>query len=122
MKTITITSIPQGQPHRHGLPDVDDYYYGPDGELRVVVTECDDPRDTMLIAIHAVVEAIINEHLGVTPEMVDEFDAGVPLGDDSPGDKPECPYFLSHQAAKIAEEAAGMVFKRVFKSVREKSI
>ena len=96
--------LPKGQPHRHGLPDEDDYWYDTDATLQIRITEQEDYRDFQLLAAYALIEAFANEHLGVTPSMVDAYDATVPA-DEQPGDRPGCPYFPSHQAAMAGEKA-----------------
>ena len=101
---INIEMLPKGQPHRHGLPDEDDYWYDTDATLQIRITEQEDYRDFQLLAAHALIEAFANEHLGVTPSMVDAYDATVPA-DEQPGDRPGCPYFPSHQAAMAGEKA-----------------
>ena len=113
MRPIIIKIMPKGEPLRHGLVDVDDYYHDDADNLVVVASEQDDDRDTALILVHAFIEAVTNELMGITPEMVDRFDSSV-QADESPGDIPGCPYFDAHQAAVIGERAVGICIRRVF--------
>ena len=111
--------LAKGQAHRHGLSDMDDYFYDADGTLQIRVSYCEDSRDFKLIATHALIGAFANEWLGITPAMVDKWDAKITEG--QPGDNPDCPYFLSHQAASAGKRALGIVLQRVVETPRDLS-
>ncbi|HEX5232935.1 MAG TPA: hypothetical protein VFW56_11920 [Bradyrhizobium sp.] len=61
----------------------------------------DDP-ETLLVAIHELIEATLCRARGVTQQAVDAFDAAYE-GDGEPGDDPASPYRREHRFAMIVE-------------------
>jgi hypothetical protein len=100
MKVI-IETIPH-QEHRYTT--VGDWYYDPDGTLRIKVSQLSDWRYEALIAIHELVEVMLCDHAGVTETVVDKFDKEFeanrePDNEDEPGDEPDAPYVHQHCVA-----------------------
>ena len=98
---IIIETIPHEQ---HRYTTVGDWFYDPDGTLRIKVSELSDWRREMLIAVHELVEALMCKHDGVTVESVDKFDKEFeahrhPDNKDEPGDDPSAPYVKQHCVA-----------------------
>ena len=79
-----------------------DWYH--DGDtLSIDVVEQNDPRHSLLIAIHELVEALLCAHNGVTQETVDHWDMILCADSDEPADVPHCPYAREHQTAEVIE-------------------
>jgi hypothetical protein len=102
---IIIETIPHEQ---HRYTTVGDWFYEPDGTLRIKVSELSDWRREMLIAVHELIEVLACKHDGVTAESVDEFDKNfeanrAPDNEDEPGDEPKAPYVRQHCLATGVE-------------------
>lgn len=98
---IIIETIPHDQ---HRYTTVGDWFYEPDGTLRIKVSQLSDWRREALIAVHELVEVLLCRHDGVTTEDVDAFDkafehAREPGNEDEPGDSPAAPYVNQHCVA-----------------------
>lgn len=89
---IVIETIPH-QDHRYTT--VGDWFYDPDGTLRIKVSELTDWRREALIAVHELVEVLLCQDKGIGAKEVDEFDMNF-KGDSEPGDCPEAPYVRQH--------------------------
>ncbi len=72
----------------------------------IIVAEQNNWRSEFLIALHELVEAQICKARGISPEMVDTFDANW-NNSGEPGDSPQSPYFIAHQVAMIVERLVG---------------
>jgi hypothetical protein len=68
MKKITIEFIPHSEQR---LAACGDWYFDPDGNLIVRVSDCGDYRYNFLFARHEMDEAVLCMHRGITTEMVD---------------------------------------------------
>lgn len=95
---IIIETIPHEEQR---YTTVGDWFYEPDGTLRIKVSDMEDKRLCKLVAIHELVEVLTCELNGVTQQQVDDFDmayeANRPEGDDSePGDDSKAPYRKEH--------------------------
>lgn len=95
---ILIETIPHEQQR---YTTVGDWYYEPDGTLRIKVSTLSDWRREMLVAVHELVEVLTCKLDGVTQEEVDRFDMQFerdrPEGnEDEPGDSPTAPYREQH--------------------------
>ena len=96
-------------PHKdHRYPTVGDWFYEPDGTLRIKVSELSDWRLEALIAVHELVETLLCEHRGITQQQVDDFDKAFEADreagkledpDAEPGDHPAAPYVREHCVA-----------------------
>ncbi len=84
-----------------------DYYFdeGPidigasDGPtLRIRVSELKDRREVLLIAIHELIEWALCDSVGISNQVIDEFDL-VYKGGKEPGDEFQAPYYYQHQVA-----------------------
>lgn len=94
---------------------VGDWYYDPDGTLRIKVSRLSDRRLEALIAIHELVEVLTCELDGITQQQVDDFDKLYELkrepGDESePGDASNAPYRKQHCLATGIERILASVW------------
>lgn len=64
----------------------------------------DDPRYTILLLTHELIEALLCRSAGITQAQVDAFDMSY-QGEDEPGDDAAAPYHRQHVAAEAAERA-----------------
>lgn len=101
---VLIRSIPH-QDQRYDT--VGDYYEmeGLGGKfLSISVSQLEDRREVMLIAIHELIEWALCQAKGITNEEIDKFDFAFKdyLGRE-PGDDPRAPYFHQHQVASVVE-------------------
>jgi hypothetical protein len=69
-----------------------------DGTLCIRVSQLSSRREMLLIAIHELIEAVLCEQQGVSPEEVDQFDLNF-QGPGEPGDAWLSPYYSQHQIA-----------------------
>lgn len=90
-----------------------DWYY--DGDTFIIYARNDIPKASQLaILVHELIEAYLCRKHGVTDEAVSAFDdkyeaerkEGKHKEDDEPGDDPNAPYRIEHQAATHVERAA----------------
>lgn len=109
---IIIETIPHEQ-QRYST--VGDWYYDPDGNLNIKVSDLGSWREEALIGVHELVEVLICKHEGVTQEAVDEFDkqfekdraAGLHTEVEEPGDSMTAPYRRQHGIASGVERLIG---------------
>lgn len=84
-----------------------DWWWNENGDLEIrVASELEDWRESMSLAIHEAVEALICKKMGITIESVDEFDShfkGEHIVDVNAGDDPKAPYKIPHTFATAAE-------------------
>jgi len=94
---IIIETIPHEEQR---YTTVGDWYYEPDGTLRIKVSQLSDWRREFLVKIHELVEVMLCKHAGVTQEVVDKFDTKefsyTDHPNEEPGDCPEAPYKTQH--------------------------
>jgi hypothetical protein len=96
---IIITAIP------HGLQryeTIGDYYWEPNGDLHIYVSDLGDDHLNFLIAIHEAVEAMLTAKLGIAEPDIMAFDKAHPELLD-PGHDPRAPYHRQHVFAEIIE-------------------
>ena len=111
VRSVTITTIPH---ETHRYPTVGDWVYRRKSEhLTVFVSETGDWRESMSVAIHELVEAVLCIQHGVDPDAVDEFDMHFEKTRDfqdesEPGDDPKAPYYHEHQIATNVEHNVAM--------------
>jgi hypothetical protein len=95
---INIETVPhEGQRY----PTVGDYWEE-DGVVQVRVSEMDDWRYVILVAVHELVEMMLTRYRGVPEEAISAFDVafeearerGAAHGE--PGDAPDAPYRREH--------------------------
>lgn len=102
---IIIETIPHEQ-QRYPTPG--DWFYEPDGTLRIKVSNLENDRYVQLITIHELVEVLLCKQAGVTQESIDKFDMDYEKnrkqGDKSePGDDQKAPYARQHCLATSVE-------------------
>jgi hypothetical protein len=102
---IDIKTIPHKEQR---YPTVGDWYYTKEGVLIIRISCLDDWRMEACVAIHEFVECVLCHYMGVTQQMVDEFDTKFennrPYGNtDEPGDNPRAPYRIQHCIATGVE-------------------
>lgn len=96
---IEIITVQHGD-HRYNT--VGDWYLLPDGTWQIQVSQMDDWRHWILIALHELVEMALCTHRGISAGMVDRFDMSF-TGDGEPGDAALAPYAAQHCAADGVE-------------------
>lgn len=100
---IIIETIPH-ETHRYST--VGDWFYDPEGNLIIRVSQLSDWRREMLVAVHELVEVLLCKHDGVTQQEVDKFDTGFSFADhpdEEPGDSSDAPYKKQHCVATGVE-------------------
>lgn len=84
-----------------------DWWFDENSDLQVrVASELDDWRERAALALHETAEALMCKHLGITVEMVDEFDSKYKAEHDvdlNSGDTPGCCYEFPHTFATAIE-------------------
>lgn len=91
----------------HRYNTIGDWYYVGE-DLHIRVSKLSTWRREMLVAVHELVEALWCKNMGITAQMVDEFDLAHPTGPGyEPGDDPLAPYYGGHQAASMMEHLMG---------------
>jgi hypothetical protein len=96
---IIIETIPHGEQR---YPTVGDYWEDPDGTVQVRVSEMDDWRYVILVAVHEIIEMMLTRHRGIDEETISKFDIafeqarerGEVVGE--PGDAANSPYQREH--------------------------
>lgn len=80
------------------------------GEVRILASQTPDWRDSIAVAIHELVEAVLCAHVGVSQQAVDTFDIDwerrKDLGETTayePGQDPAAPYHSQHMLATAIE-------------------
>lgn len=121
---ITIKTIPNEEIKlRHGFTGAD-WWWDEDGNLEVrVASEIGDWREEACLAMHEASEAIMCEHLGITQEDVDKFDAKYQAEhavDLNGGDEPDAPYALPHMYATAIERIMAGVLQVKWKPYDDK--
>lgn len=105
---------------------VGDWIYTPlpDNTLIVRVSDLNNWRYEMLIAIHELVEAALCSHANINQDMVDAFDFNY-KGDLEPGDDPKAPYVGPHCIAtgveRIIAASMGITWSKYESTLDDKS-
>lgn len=102
---IEVQTIPH---HEQRYPTVGDYWDAND-TVQVRVSEMDDWRYVILVAVHEIVESMLARYRGIPEDVIGSFDmefekkreAGVVTGE--PGDAPGSPYRREHFFATSLE-------------------
>lgn len=98
---ITIETIPHD---KQRYDTVGDYYIDPKepGHMIIKVSHLSDWRHVVLVALHELVEVILNRYNNIPFKLIDQFDMDwePPPDIDEPGNDPECPYWDEHQIAE----------------------
>ncbi len=106
---VVIESIPN---NAHRYETCGDWWYDKDGALQIRISEFEDPRHTMGIAVHEISEAFAAWANHIPEPEVSKFDlwfeeesnAGrLPKTLEEPGMHPRCPYNTEHQYATAIE-------------------
>jgi hypothetical protein len=79
-----------------------------DGSLIIYVSNLGDWKQELCVAVHELIEAMLCKDLGITDELVTEFDEDfeskrVEGNTDEPGDSPDAPYKAQHFFATSLE-------------------
>ena len=102
---ITIETIPH---HEQRYDTVGDWTHDALGNLTIRISDLDNWRYEVLIAIHELVESTLCSHAGITQKVVDLFDLNY-KGDGEPGDDPKAPYSGPHCLAMGIERVVAAV-------------
>lgn len=102
---IIIETIPH---ETHRYTTVGDWFYDPDGTLRIKVSDLQDWKREALVAVHELVEVLLCKAQGVSQQDVDKFDldfeqARLEGNEAEPGDDPNAPYKKQHCLATSVE-------------------
>jgi hypothetical protein len=106
---VVIKTIPNNSQR---YETIGDWWYDKDGTLQIRISEFDEPRHSMAVALHELFEAFAATNNKHTEEEVTKFDLWfedqlkeekVPDSLDEPGMHPKCPYNLEHQYGTAAE-------------------
>lgn len=94
---------------KHRYPTVGDYATDAFGTVHIKVTEMQNWKYELAIAIHEAVEKYLCKAAGIKEEDIDAFDIQYEktrLPDDysEPGDRPEAPYHKQHLIATVVEK------------------
>ncbi|HEY2796717.1 MAG TPA: hypothetical protein VGK26_02405 [Thermoanaerobaculia bacterium] len=102
---IEIQTIPH---HEQRYPTVGDYWDDEDA-VQIRVSEMDDWRYVILVALHEIVEAMLARYRGISEEAIGSFDMEFEkkreqaLVRGEPGDAPDAPYRREHIFATSLE-------------------
>jgi hypothetical protein len=102
---IEVQTIPH---HGQRYPTVGDYWDADDA-VQIRVSEMDDWRYVILVALHEIVESMLARYRGISEETIGSFDMefekkreqGLVRGE--PGDAPDSPYRREHFFATSLE-------------------
>lgn len=99
-------------------PTCGDWYYKNSGQdLYITVSELQDWRKEILVAVHELIEVMLCKDHGITQQDVDKFDIEFEKNRDpndfitEPGDDPKAPYFHEHFFATVIERLLAMQLK-----------
>ena len=94
---IEILSIPHSQQRYETCGD----YFTRNGVDIIAVSELPDRRETLLVAIHELIEMALCQIAGISNASIDRFDMSPEYSDyeGEPGDLPAAPYYRQHQIA-----------------------
>ena len=96
---INIETVPHDQQR---YPTVGDYWEDPDGMVQVRVSEMEDWRYVILVAVHELVEMMLTRHRSISEQVISEYDMRFEkareLGEvtGEPGDATDSPYRREH--------------------------
>jgi hypothetical protein len=105
---IVIETIPHTE-HRYST--FGDYWRDPDGTLQIRVSEMIDHRDSLLCAIHELVEVLLCEERGIAEPDIMAFDVAHPDAEE-PGELPDAPYHKEHVFAEAIERLMALELGR----------
>jgi hypothetical protein len=103
---IQIETVPHD---KHRYETVGDYWEADDGVLHVRVSEMDDWRYVILVAVHEVIEMMLTRYRGISEEEISKFDIAFEMrkarSEESgeAGDHPAAPYRKEHFFATNVE-------------------
>lgn len=100
-KSVTIEVIPHKDQR---YPTVGDWQWDENGNLKISVSDMDNWKYEMLVALHEMVEVLLCKDRGIRQVDVDRFDVqferereeGMQSADAEPGDSPDAPYRKEH--------------------------
>lgn len=97
--SVSIRTIPHDEQRYETCGD----YQWEDGHLAILVSDTGDWRETMTVALHEMVEALLCYQRGVTEVSISDFDQQFTGDEDEPGEQPEAPYREEHLTATVVE-------------------
>lgn len=110
---ITIETIPHSTQR---YPTCGDWFFEPNGDLIIKVSEEMGNDSCFLVGVHELIEVWLATKRGVTVQQVDDFDIayekshreggtleGKRLDESEPGSDPSCPVFKEHGVATAVE-------------------
>ena len=80
-----------------------DWRLSPTGDIEIKVSEMTTINGAFIVAVHELVEALLCDFNGITPDIVDEFDIPYKDLDGEAGDDPKAPYHIQHCIATGVE-------------------
>jgi hypothetical protein len=106
---IVIETIPL---EKQRYPTIGDYFYEPDGTLKILITETGNDFHSTLVAIHELVEQTLTDQKGIREEDILKHDLWVETEvtkgnyptDAEPGEHPRSPYYEEHMLAERIEK------------------
>lgn len=101
---ITIETLPHDKQRYAALGSstCGDWYFEPDGELKIFVSETGDDRMNFLVGLHEAIEATLCQHRGIKEEDVLLFDLAHSDLDD-PGHSKSAVYHWEHVFSEAIE-------------------
>jgi hypothetical protein len=102
MKPIPTISLRLAKAAQMPYPTAGDWHWEEDGSLLVRSIITDDPRSTLLVQFHELIEAVLCKARDITEEDVTTFDKANPESLE-PGDELSAPYQKEHSVAMALE-------------------
>ena len=112
-------------PHNEQTYDtVGDYFYLPNGDLIICVSEMGDWRKEILVAFHELAESALCKHRDIPEPVIRKFDEAFERkrrkgNTDEPGDDPGAPYRKEHFFATSVERLLAAELKVDWKEYEE---
>lgn len=105
---IEIKKIPDS---KQRYPTVGDYWFDPNGDIHIRISDMQNKDYEFLVAVHELVEAYLTQKRGITEDSISAFDikfeeerqAGLHGIDEEPGYAHNAPYKNEHFIAEAIE-------------------
>ncbi len=102
---IIVKTIPHD---KQAYPTVGDWRFTPEGDLSIFISDMNNWKYELLVAVHEIIEVALCKDRGITTEVVDSFDIEFEKSrqngnTDEPGDDPDAPYRKEHFFATSIE-------------------
>lgn len=110
-------------PHNHQRYNtVGDWIFNENGDLNIKISDMNNWKYEVLIALHELIETALCKDRGISQESVDKFDMDNPDLDD-PGSSPLAPYRLEHFHAlnieRLFSEQLGVNWEEYQKTIMD---